>query len=147
MKFVHLFLIMIFQLSAVHGDVRINLSSSSYEVVGIHGGFGTYGPISKGDILEFDPNFIIKDKPHMLKFKPGKDPLESPYLSLHDFRLETVMYQKGSIIGYSFFSRYGVKGAISTKLRFDLRTDSKTMFIVYEVDDIIQGTINLKKLK
>ncbi len=148
MKFIFFYLLISFQLSVARDIDSVDLEPSNYEIAHVYGDFGSLSFIrpSKGDVLKFDPNSILKNKEGKLRFQSGKHPVGNPYLPIPNFRLETVLYEKGRIIGYSFVSRYGAKGSSSSmKLRLDLKTGSNAMFLIYEYKEIIHGMISFKK--
>ena len=121
---------------------KLNIFQRDYIVTAINGSFGTYGIISVGDVLHFHPDSALRMKDgETLKFTSKSE--NKGYLVMNDLRLESIRRHKGKITAYSFVSRHGARGNLSTKLRFDLHLNSH-IFIVYESDGIIQGTINLR---
>ncbi|HSP43564.1 MAG TPA: hypothetical protein VLO11_11880 [Luteolibacter sp.] len=126
-------------------ESRLSISPADYKVVSVAGVFGTYGISSVGDVVRFDPNKILNEKPRTLEFKPADDRPGPAYLNLPEFRLERVLHHKGHNVGFSFFCRQGIQPGGSL-LRFDLRTDWDKMFVVYESDGIVHGVMILEKI-
>jgi len=125
---------------------EVNIRAADYKSVSVAGSFGTYGIPQVGDVVRFDPNSILDQKPRTLEFKPADDRSGPAYLNIPEFRFEQVLNHKGHNVGFSFFCRQGIQQPSGSLLRFDLRTDGEKMFVVYEQFGIVHGVMILEKV-